>query len=276
MNRCYDAPRQQHHLQVAQLLEAGTTATAYCAWALWMLGYPDQALERGRQTLALLEQSEHPYTQSRSLYWNTILHEFRQEWAIVDERATRAMKSADEHGFSLVLAAGQIMQGAAMAATGQGKAGLQQMRDGLHAYQDKGGLFQRTHHLAMFAKALNAEGFPEEGLEALQDAANLVEATGEHYYEAEIHRLKGELLLTASPQAVTQAEACFHQALDVARYQEAKSLELRAATSLTRLWRQQDKNHEARELLALVYNWFTEGFDTADLKDAKVLLSELT
>ena len=257
-------------------LEIGATANAYWAWSLWLLGYPDQALERGRQTLALLEQVKHPYTESRGLYWNAVLHAFRREWPIVDERAAGAMRLAGEHGFALVLAAGQIMQGAAGAASGQGKAGLQQIQGGLDAYRASGAVFQRSYHLALLAEVLRAEGSPEEGLEALQEAADLVETSGERFYEAEVHRLKGELLLAAPAKASTAAEACFHQALDVARRQEAKSLELRAATSLARLWRGQGKPEEARELLAPLYDWFTEGFETADLKDARALLDELT
>jgi predicted ATPase len=270
----YD-PQIHQSLALRYGLEFGTAASAYCAWALWLLGYPDQALDHGRQTLALLEQIKHPYSESRCLYWNAVLHAFREEWPIVHERAASAMKSADEHGFELVLAAGQIMQGAATAAIGQRSVGLQQIRDGLDAYQATGGLFQRTYYLAMLAQTLNEEGLPEEGIEVLQDAADLVETTGERYYQAEIYRLKGELLLSASPRASIEAEACYQQALDVARHQEARSLELRAATSLARLWREQDKQREAQELLAQTYDWFTEGFDTTDLKDARALLDEL-
>ena len=267
----------EKHLPLAfrYSVELGTVANAYCAWSLWLLGYPDQALDRGKQTLALLEQIKHPYTQSRALYWNAVLHQFRREWPIVHDRAAAAMKSADEHRFALVLAAGQIMQGAALAARGQRAAGSKQIRDGLDAYRATGALFQRSSHIAMLAEALGAAGLHEEGLEALQDAANLAETSGERYYEAEIHRLKGELL-AASPQASTEAEACYRQALDVARRQEAKSLELRAAASLARLWRDQGKPDDAHDLLAPIYEWFTEGFDTQDLKEAKALLDGLS
>lgn len=267
----------ENHLPLAfrYSLEVGTAANAYCAWSLWLLGFPDQALERGRRTLALLEQMEHPYTESRALYWNAVLHEFRREWPIVDERSASAMKSAGEHGFALVLAAGQIMQGAVVAAGGQRAAGSRQIRDGLDAYRATGALFQVPYHLAMLAEALGAEELFEEGLEVLKDAVSLVEASGERCYEAEIHRLKGELLLAASPQASAEAEDCFRQALDVARRQEAKSLELRAASSLACLWRAQGKCAEARELLAEIYGWFTEGHDTVDLKNAKRVLDDL-
>jgi len=118
-------------------------------------------------------------------------------------------------------------------------------------------------------------GQPEVGLAALSEALALVETTGERYYEAELHRLKGALLLQHAAPEVSHAETCFQQALDIACRQEAKSLELRAAMSLARLWRQQGKRPEGRELLAPIYGWFTEGFDTADLQEAKALLEAL-
>ena len=267
--------REQHlPLAFRYGLEIGATANAYWAWSLWLLGYPDQALERGRQTLALLDQVKHPYTELRGLYWNAVLHAFRRGWPIVDERAAGAMRLAGEHGFALVLAAGQIMQGAAGAASGQGKAGLQQIQGGLDAYRASGAVFQRSYHLALFVEVLRAEGAREEGLEALQEAADLIETSGERFYGGDLS-VERELLLAAPAKASTAAEASFHQALDVARHQEAKSLELRAATSLARLWRDQGKPDAARKLLAPVYDWFTEGFDTADLNDAKALLEEL-
>jgi class 3 adenylate cyclase/predicted ATPase len=256
-------------------LEVGATANAYWAWSLWLLGYPDRARELGGQTLALLGEVRHPYTESRGLYWNSIVHAFRREWAIVDERAAEAMRSATEHGFALVLAAGRIMQGAALAAGGQGAAGLQEMQDGLDAYRASGAVFQRSFHLTLLAEVLGAAGSPEAGLEALQAAEELVGTTGERFWEPEIFRLKGELLLAAPGGTPAVAEACFHQALDLARRQEVKSLELRAATSLARLWAGQGERGKAQDLLAPVYAWFAEGFDTADLVEARALLDEL-
>jgi predicted ATPase len=128
----------------------------------------------------------------------------------------------------------------------------------------------------MLAEVHRSLGQPEAGLTALSEALALIEKTGERYYEAELHRLKGELLLQHPAPEVSRAEACFQQALDIARGQQAKSLELRAAMSLSRLWQQQGKRQEARALLAGVYHWFTEGFDTADLQEAKGLLEALT
>ncbi len=142
------------------------------------------------------------------------------------------------------------------------------------------GLF-RPQSLALLAETYGKVGQPEEGLSALAEALTLVDKTGERVYEAELYRLKGELTLQSgvereASEVQKEVEECFHQALKVAHKQKAKSLELRAAMSLSRLWQQQGKREEARQMLAEIYNWFTEGFDTADLKDAKLLLQELS
>jgi predicted ATPase len=151
-----------------------------------------------------------------------------------------------------------IMHGWALAQQGQAKEGIVQMTQGLRAYHATGAAIRRPHFLALLAEALA-----------------LVDTTGERWYEAELYRLKGELLLQQNSDNQAEAERCFHHALDIARNQQAKSFELRAATSLARLWDQQGKRDEARQVLAEVYNWFTEGFDTADLQDAKALLDAL-
>ena len=183
-----------------------------------------------------------------------------------------------EKGFAHWLAIGTILRGWALAAQGQGAEGLTQIHQGLTAYQATDGEVQRPYYLALLAEAYGKAGQPAEGLRVLTEALALVEQTGEHVWEAELHRLKGELLLNADcglPIAEITPEACFYHALDLARHQQAKSWELRAATSLARLWQSQDKRQDAYDLLAPVYEWFTEGFDTADLQDAKALLAAL-
>jgi class 3 adenylate cyclase/predicted ATPase len=264
-----------HRLAFRYGLDVGAHAQAYLAWPLWLLGQPDQALHAQSRALALLGQINHSYTQSRTHYINAILHQFRREAALLRERAEQAMASAREHSFALVLAVATILEGAAMAGEGRHADGSEQIRTGLAAYRATGAAFQTTHHLILLAEALGAAGSPEEGLDALNEAAAQAEKSGERYCEAEIYRLRGELLLAQSRDNQAEAEGCFHQALDVAREQEAKSLELRAATSLARLWRDQARTDDARDLLAQVYDWFTEGFDTADPKDAKALLEAL-
>ncbi len=225
--------------------------------------------------MALIGQISHSFTQSRTIYINAILYQFCRKAAALHERAEQALASAREHGFALVLAGATILEGAVLTGQGRPADGSKRIREGLDAYRATGAQFQNTHHLVLLAETLWSAGSPEEGLEALAEAATQAESSGERYCEAEIHRLRGELLLAQSADNRAAAEASFRQALDVARAQEARSLELRAAASLARLWAEQGKRDDARALLAPVYNWFTEGFETADLKEAKALLDQL-
>jgi predicted ATPase len=158
---------------------------------------------------------------------------------------------------------------------GQGEAGLAQLRQGLAAVVATGQELLRPLCLVLLAEAAEHAGQVEEGLHLLAEALTVLEASGQGDLLAEAYRLQGSLLLRQSVTATVQAEACFQQALTIARRQKARSWELRAATSLARLWQQQGKRAEARELLAPIYSWFTEGFDTADLRDARTLLSTL-
>jgi class 3 adenylate cyclase/predicted ATPase len=268
---------QQHHALVFRYgnLDPGVGCLAVAGLTLWLLGYPDQALERAHEALTLAQNLEHPFTLARGLSYTTLLHQLRREWQIVSERAETAITVATAQQIALVLAVGPIMRGWALAMQGQGTEGLTQLRQGLDAYRATGAAFQRTHFLGMLAEVHRSLGQPGAGLTALREALTLVEQTGERYYEAELHRLTGELLQQHAAPEVSHAEACFQQALAIARRQQAKSLELRAAMSLCRLWQQQSKRAEAYELLAPIYGWFTEGFDTADLQEAKALLEEL-
>src|SRR6516162_1125828 len=153
--------------------------------------------------------------------------------------------------------------------------GIEQCNQGLTAHRATGAENLRPNYLALLAEAHGTMRQPEAGLAVLTEALTLVDKTGERWYEPELYRLKGELLLQQTSDNATETENCFQQAITIAQSQQAKSWELRAATSLARLWQQQGKRQEAYDLLTLVYNWFTEGFDTADLKDAKVLLDAL-
>src|SRR5262249_8649638 len=169
-----------------------------------------------------------------------------------------------------------ILHGWALAHQGQTREGIEQIHHGMMAWRVTGAELNRSYFLTLLAEAHGTMGQPDPGLTALAEALTHVDKTGERWYEAEIHRLKGELLLQQNSDNQVEAESCFHHALDIARTQQAKSFELRTATSLARLWQSQGKRQEAHDLLASVYNWFTEGFDTADLQEAKALLAELT
>jgi len=202
---------------------------------------------------------------------------------LAQERAEAGIALATEHGFTVLLAQGTIFRGWALAeqagepeaGQGQREEGIAQMRQGLEVWRATGARVFRPYGLALLAEAHAQIDQIEEGLTLLVEALAVAHDTGERRWEAELYRLKGELLLRHAAGHDAEAEGCFHQALDVARQQQTKSLELRAAVSLSRLWQQQGKRIEARALLAPVYGWFSEGFDTADLQEAKALLDAL-
>jgi predicted ATPase len=205
-----------------------------------------------------------------------LFHQLRREVCAAQERVEAAMKLAQEQGFPFWVAFGAILRGWALAHQGQAQEGIEQLHQGLIAFRATGAELHRPYYLALLAEVHGTIGQPDAGLTVLTEAQTFAETTGERWYEAELFRLKGELLLQQSSSNQTEAESCFHQAMAIAQNQQAKSWELRTATSLARLWQQQGKRQEAHDLLAPVYHWFTEGFDTADLKDAKALVDALS
>jgi class 3 adenylate cyclase/predicted ATPase len=267
----------QHHRSHVFLYghDPGVWCRFFAAWALWHLGYPDQALTRSHEALTFVQGSSHPVILANAFGYTAMLHQLRREVQATEERAEAEMMLAHEHGIGFMLAEATFLRGWALAEQGQGEVGIAQMRQGLAAWQTLGAALFRPYYLVLLAEAYGKGGQPEEGLSVLAEALALVDQSGERRGAAELYRLQGVLLLAQSPRQTAEAEACFCHALDVARSQEAKSWELRTATSLARLWQQQGKRQEAQDLLAPVYNWFTEGFDTADLQDAKALLQEL-
>jgi predicted ATPase len=193
----------------------------------------------------------------------------------VHEHAEAAIALSTEQGFPFWAAWGTIFRGWALAMQGQGEAGMVQVHQGIAAWRATGAALFVPYLCTLLADVCDHLGQPEDGLQALAEAHTLVEEHEERWWEAEVCRLRGVLLLRQTGTSQAEAEAWLQRALDVARRQEAKSLELRAAMSLSRLWQQQGKQAEARTLLAPIYGWFTEGFDTADLQEAKALLEEL-
>jgi predicted ATPase len=267
---------QQHRASVFRYGDdAGVICHSFAARALWYLGYPDQGLAQNDEAVTLAQQMAHPLSLSFVLSNAAQFHQLRREERAAQAHAKAAMSLAMEQGFALWVARGALLRGWALVQQGQAQEGIAQMHQGLRAYRATGGEATRPYYLTLLAEAQGSMGQPAEGLLTLAEALLLADKTGERWYEPERYRLKGELLLQQSSSNQTEAELCFHQAITIAQNQQAKSLELRAATSLARLWQQQGKREEAYGLLASVYNWFTEGFDTADLQDAKALLDEL-
>jgi predicted ATPase len=253
----------------------GVSCRAMLALVLWVLGYPDQAVQRSQEALTLAHALVHPYGLANTLILSCALHTNRREWPIVQTHAEAILALATEHGFTRYAAGGVWWRGSALAAQGEGVEGIVQMRQGLTAYRATGSAVAMPSHLARLAEAYGQVGQVDEGLPLLTEALAMVDSTGERTFEAELHRLHGELLLRQAVPEAQAAEDRFQQALEVARRQQARSWELRAAMSLARLWQRQGKRAEARDLLAPVYHWFTEGFDTADLQEARAVLDAL-
>jgi predicted ATPase len=266
------------HAHIVTRMDPGVLCRSctYLALVLWLQGYPDQALMRMREGLALAEELSHTLTLCNTLTWTAMFHLYRREPREAQGYAETCMTLATEQGFPQWMAEATVALGWALTMQGRSDVGIGQIREGQDGCQATGTEVLVPHYLALRAEAHGNLGQPEAGLALLGEALSLVDETGMRKEASELHRLKGELLLQLSPNNRSEAESCFHQALSIARSQQAKSWELRAATSLSRLWKSQDKRDEARKLLAEVYDWFTEGFDTADLKDAKALLDELS
>jgi predicted ATPase len=255
--------------------DLGVACQANAARTLWLLGYSEQALACLREALALAHGLSHPFSLAFAQCWSALVAQWRRDASVVREHAAAAVALSTAQGFPQWAAMGTILHGWALVMQGQGEEGVAQVRQGITAWRAIGAVLNVPYLCTVLADVTAHLGHTDDALQALAEAHTLVEQHNERYWEAEIHRLRGVLLLRqlGTPQA--EAEAWLRSALDVARRQEAKLLELRAAMSLSRLWQQQGKRTEAHALLAPIYGWFTEGFDTADLKEAKRLLAKL-
>jgi class 3 adenylate cyclase/predicted ATPase len=256
--------------------DPGVACRVYAARTLWLLGYPDQALAHIRKALALAHALSHPFSLAWAWCMAAFASQLRHDVLAVHEQAEAAVALSTEQVFPQWAANGTIARGWALAMQGQGEEGLAQVRQGIAAHRATGAALGVPFFCTLLAEVAAHLGHIEDGLQALAEAHTLVEQYEERWWEAEVCRLRGVLLLRQPGTPQAEAEAWLQRALDVARRQEAKSLELRAAMSLSRLWQQQGKPEEASQLLAPIYGWFTEGFDTADLQEAKALLAELS
>jgi predicted ATPase len=276
----------QHHRLYVLLYgqDEGIGCLSYMAWTLWHLGYPDQALKKSQEALNLAQALPHPYSLAYAQLFAAIHSQLRREVQATREQAEAAMVLSTEQGFTFWAAWGMMYRGWALVEQGQGEEGISQISQGLADCQAAGAVVHRR--LALLAEAYGNLGQPEAGLRLIAEALTTAHHQGDRRGESELYRLKGELLLKtreadgrtarrSTDKDEKSPEECFLKAIEVAQRQNAKSLELRATVSLGRLWQQQGKKFEARQMLAEIYGWFTEGFNTVDLKEAKVLLEEL-
>jgi predicted ATPase/class 3 adenylate cyclase len=264
--------------------DSGVVCRSHAAWALWFLGHPDQARTLNEQAVTLARglSHPHPYSLAVALDFAAWLHQLFRDRQKTQELAQEAMALSTENEFVFWILMGMILQGWALTEGDTIADGIAQVRHGLATYRATGAEIMRPYYLGLLAEVAGKVGRAEEGLSLLTEALDAIEDSRECWWEAELHRLRGELTLARSqpqnPEFEDQktAEKCFRQALNIASRQGAKSLELRATLSLSRLWQIHGKRAEARRKLAEAYDWFTEGLDTADLRDAKALLAELS
>jgi predicted ATPase len=256
--------------------DLGVGCRVYTAVTLWLLGYPAQALTHLHEALVLAHALAHPYSLAFARICAAWVYALRRDVPAVHEQAEAVIALSTEQGFPYIWAAqGTSFRGWALAMQGQGEEGLAQVRQGIAAWRATGAVLRVPYFCAALAEVYDHLGHTADGLQILTEAQTLVEQHEECWWEAEIYRLRGVVLLRQPGTPQAEAEAWLQRALGVARRQEAKSLELRTAMSLARLWQQQGKRAEARELLGPICGWFTEGFDTADLQEAKALLEAL-
>jgi class 3 adenylate cyclase/predicted ATPase len=298
----YD-PQQHRSLAFLHGLDPGVGCRSGVAWALWLVGYPGQAVQKNNEALTLAQEWSHTYSLVYALSNGALVHQFRREGQATQRLTEPTISLSREQGFPQDLAQGVILQGWVLAEQGQREDGIILMCQGLTAYRATGAEAFVSYFLALLAEAYGKAGQLDEGLNKLAEALAMVDKTGERFYEAELYRLRGELtsaqssvqrLESSVPSTTTvstqaEAEECFLKAIDISRKQQAKSLELRAVMSLVRLRQRQAQDHatrstqheshpklkDAHNMLSEIYNWFTEGFDTKDLQEAKALLKEL-
>jgi adenylate cyclase len=270
----YDRDQHRTHA-LLHGIDPGTVCLEWASVILWTLGYPDQARQRMQGALSLSQALSHAYSVAGAHAHATRVHQLCREPHAVQVQAEAAIALATEQGFPLWRTLGTVMLGWAYAKQERIAEGFVHIHQGLEAASAIGLVDWRSYFLILLAEIQGERGNVQEGLRTLEEALEFVQASGHQFFKAESYRLKGALLLQQHTDNQAEAETCFHHALDIARSEQAKSFELRAATSLARLWYQQGKRQEAHDLLAPVYHWFTEGFDTADLKDARALLEAL-
>jgi predicted ATPase/class 3 adenylate cyclase len=272
----YDPDRQRPRMINVIGFDAGVFCLSCAAPTLWQLGYADQALKRGNEALALAQRLTHSHSLAFAELFVGYLRQFRREVGEAQQTAANLNALSAEFGLTQLGAIGKCLAGWAMAAHGYHEEGIAQVWEGLAALRAIRAELNRPYFLCLLAEAYIEAGRLDDGLSALAEALITAGKNEEREHEAEIHRIKGELLLRQHDSNTADAQRCFERAIEIAHKQSAKSWELRATISLARLFASQGRRDEARAMLADIYHWFTEGFDTADLIDAKSLLDELS
>jgi predicted ATPase/DNA-binding winged helix-turn-helix (wHTH) protein/class 3 adenylate cyclase len=271
----YD-PERLRSLTFSRATDLGVVCLARLSWALWLLGYPDSALAKVHEALALAQKSSHAYSIVFAGYFAAAVYQFRREVRATQEQSAAVIALSSEHGFVLWSTEGAFMHGWALAQQTVVEEGITQMRQSLATLGTMGVEVGLSALCLLLAEVYWTTGQTAAGERMLAEARTIIEKNAEHFCESELSRLTGELLLQESAgQRALEAEVHFQQALTLARDQQAKSLELRAAMSMSHLWQRQGQRAAARDLLAETYSWFTEGFDTRDLQEAKALLEAL-
>jgi class 3 adenylate cyclase/DNA-binding winged helix-turn-helix (wHTH) protein/predicted ATPase len=268
-------PGQGQTRAFSRATDPGVDCLCRSSWVLCLLGYPDQALTRSREALALAGKLSHAHSLAFASFYASVLHQFRRETQAVLEQAAGTIALAQEGGFGQWLAGGMIARDWALAEHKPTEDNIARLCRSLAAWHATGVELGNSRLFAMLAGVYMKTGQAEAGLGRLTEALALVHKNEEHYYDAELYRLQGELLLLQAIPDEWEAENSFQLALDIARRQDAKLLELRVAMNLSRLWQQQGKRVQARQVLAEIYGWFTEGFTIPDLQDARAMLDAL-
>jgi predicted ATPase len=271
----YDPQYQDRAFELRYGSIYGSGGYHWSAWNLWVLGYPQQAWKQVHTAFELTQASNHRHGRITNLYFIVQLHEFCRQAPAAWEQADQTIALANELGAVQWAAWATCVRGWALAAQDQPEEGIAQLHQGLEALESLDVEILKPWFLAKLGEAYGIASRPEEGLRYIDQGLDLIETTEQCFGATELYRLRGYLSLLISAAHYLEAEADFHQALDITRHQQAKSLELRAASSLAKLWQSQGRRQDAYDLLAPVYGWFIEGFDTADLRDAKALLDEL-
>ena len=290
LNMLYN-PNTHQPLSVHYGENLKTAGGALTAWTLWYLGYPEQAGKASDEALRFAQDLASPVDLTWAFIRSAWTHHHRQEVSVVEEYTAVGAALAAEHRLPFLAAVGRVLQGWTLCQRGQTEQAISQIRQGITAVQEAGASWGRPYFLALLAEAYERDGQIEEGLGVLVEALGLVRKTDERFCEAELYRLRGELLLArdkrsqaaagrpipatsaTSTAPSSEAEDCLLLAIKIARRQSAKSWELRASASLSRVWQQQGKTQEARQLLDPIYSWFTEGFETQDVQEVKGLLA---